>query len=112
MRSGAFSGFGIGAATTLASVAIGLIVSVVPLPRDIYHAATMDKPRLDVPLPGQPWLAEKLSQKLSDMDSSRGRTSSTRRDPLGPKTFLPQWRYQLADFTQKHAETYIRREQV
>ena len=82
MRSGAFLGFGIGAATALASVAIGLIVSVVHLPRDIYHAATMDKPRLDAPLPEQPWLAEKLSQKLSDMDSSRGRTPPARRDPL------------------------------
>ena len=67
MRAGAFLGFGIGAATALASVAIGLIASVVHLPRDIYHAATLDKPRLDVPLPQQPWLAEKLSQKLSDM---------------------------------------------
>ena len=82
MPSGAFLGFGIGAATALASVAIGLIVSVVHLPRDIYYAGTMDKPRLDAPLPRQPWLAEKLSQKLSDMDSSRGRTPSTRRDPL------------------------------
>ena len=49
--------------------------------RDTYHAATMDKPGLDAPLPGQPWLAEKLSQKLSDM-ASRGRTPPTRRDPL------------------------------
>lgn len=82
MRSGTIPGFGIGAATALASVAIGLIVSVVHLPRDIYHAATLDKPRLDAPLPQKPWLAEKLSQKLSSMSSDRGRTPPTHRDPL------------------------------
>lgn len=82
MRSGTLPGFGIGAVTALASVAIGLIASVVHLPRDIYHAATLDKPRLDAPLPEKPWLAEKLSQKLSSMSSDRGRTSPTHRDPL------------------------------
>ena len=82
MRSGTFLGFGIGAATALASVAIGLIASVVHLPRDIYHAATLDKPGLDAPLPPKPWLAEELSQKLSYMGSSKGRTPPTRSDPL------------------------------
>ena len=82
MRSGTLPGFGIGALTALASVAIGLIVSVVHLPRDIYHAATLDKPRLDAPLPEKPWLAEKLSQELSSMRSDRRRTSPTHRDPL------------------------------
>lgn len=73
-RIGAFFGLGIGAVTALASVAISLALSVVHLPRDIYHAATMDKPRLDAPLPEEPWLAQQLNELLSELkakDSGR-----------------------------------------
>lgn len=69
IRVGAVLGLGIGAAATLATTAIGLALSVVHLPRDIYHAATLDAPRLDAPLPKKPWLAEKLSQELDKLNA-------------------------------------------
>ncbi|MBO9483209.1 MULTISPECIES: hypothetical protein [Gammaproteobacteria] len=65
IRTGAVLGLGIGAVATLASAAIALALSVVHLPRDIYHAATLDAPRLDAPLPEKPWLTQQLSQELS-----------------------------------------------
>lgn len=68
IRIGAFFGWVIGAVAALASVAISLALSVVHLPRDIYHAATMDKPRLDAPLPEEPWLAQQLNEVLSKLD--------------------------------------------
>lgn len=67
IRGGAVLGLGIGAVSALASVAIGLALSVVHLSRDIYHAATLDKPSLDAPLPEKPWIAQKLSQELSKL---------------------------------------------
>ena len=69
IRVGAVLGLGIGAAATLATTAIGLALSMVHLPRDIYHAATLDAPRLDAPLPKKPWLAEKLSQELDKLNA-------------------------------------------
>lgn len=68
IRTGAVLGLGIGAVATLASAAIALALSVVHLPRDIYHAATLDAPRLDAPLPEKPWLTEKMSQELSKLN--------------------------------------------
>ncbi len=68
IRIGAVLGLGIGAVATLASAAIALALSVVHLPRDIYHAATLDAPRLDAPLPEKPWLTEKMSQELSKLN--------------------------------------------
>ena len=68
MRAGAVLGLGIGAVATLATAAVGLALSVAHLPRDIYHAATLDAPRLDAPLPEKPWLAKKLSQELSKLN--------------------------------------------
>lgn len=65
IRAGAVLGLGIGAVATLASAAIALALSVVHLPRDIYHAATLDAPRLDAALPEKPELTEKVSQELS-----------------------------------------------
>ena len=68
IRAGAVLGLGIGAVATLTTAAIGLALSVVHLPRDIYHAATLDAPRLNVPQPMKPWLAEKLSQELDKLN--------------------------------------------
>lgn len=69
IRVGALLGLGIGAVATLATAAIGLALSVAHLPRDIYHAATLDAPRLDAPLPEQPWLAKKLIQELDKLNA-------------------------------------------
>ena len=65
---GAFLGIGIGAVTALASVAIGLVLGVVNVPRDIYHAATLDAPRLDVPKTQTTWLAEKIRDLFTSFD--------------------------------------------
>lgn len=68
IRGGAVLGLGIGGLATLASAGIGLALSVVEIPKVIYHAATLDKPGLDAPLPQKPWIARKLSQELSELN--------------------------------------------